>query len=116
MNKATAGIVAILSAAVIYFGSREDYPPGPVDRLIQTENDKALVFAAAVKSTLREPDSFKIDELFVTSAGYTCLAYSARNGFGGMNRQYAVHPDQELEDINQVWSKYCTSTDVRRVK
>lgn len=74
---------------------------------------RALAIAQAqiaLKESLRDPDSLEWDSKFYNlSNGAMCFQYRARNGFGGMNREYLVvakgkmYPNQASR-----WNQFCT--------
>jgi hypothetical protein len=91
----------------------------------QPEVDKQLIARAiegakALHSGMRDPDSFKIDKVWIMRSDKrgdaVCYTYYARNGFGGMNHsaadyapnkkgEYILHPasddyDGPLGNIN----------------
>ena len=53
------------------------------------DRDIALVAVMTVKQSQRNPDSFALEDAFITSSA-VCLTYRGQNGFGGMSRGQAV--------------------------
>jgi hypothetical protein len=51
---------------------------------------RAATGAKILKSSMRNPDSFKLSEVLVMSDGSVCYEYRAQNGFGGINVEHAV--------------------------
>ncbi|WP_254616486.1 hypothetical protein [Burkholderia metallica] len=70
-----------------------------------------------IYSNLRDPDSFKLQSVFIPDNDkvvVSCVEYFARNGFGGMNREYAVgtstHGDFKFSPNNaRIWNKMCAT-------
>lgn len=74
-------------------------PPSP--EILRAEQDRrrseelavqrqrmARAATAAIRATVRDPDSLVIEEVGVSLDGkVACATYRARNGFGGMNRE-----------------------------
>ncbi|MBR8221117.1 MULTISPECIES: hypothetical protein [Burkholderia cepacia complex] len=68
-----------------------------------------------IYTNLRDPDSFKLHSVFIPDNDkvlVSCVEYFARNGFGGMNREYAVgtstHGDFKFSPNNaRIWNKMC---------
>ena len=93
-----------------------------VEKRQRDEQDKNMqVVTYAVIETLyknmRDPDSFKLHSVYVLESStvlVSCVEYYARNGFGGMNREYAVgtstHGDFKFSANNAtVWNKMCAN-------
>jgi len=56
-----------------------------VDRKTNIRERQVGAMVGVVKSSLRNPDSFKARRVIVLENGTICMTYSAQNGFGGMN-------------------------------
>src|SRR5690606_15924854 len=72
--------------------------------------------AKALKSAMRNPDSFKLEKALVMDDGSVCYEYRAQNGFGGMNVGSAVlSADGKVFKLNsddgfaKVWNKLCAN-------
>lgn len=70
----------------------------------------------ALKSAMRNPESFRLESVHVSDAGVACIEYRAQNGFGGMNRESALigngHAATSADkpgDFARVWNKECKS-------
>lgn len=71
--------------------------------------------AQRLKAAMRDPDSFVLEQaLMVEGTNAGCYTYRARNGFGGMNREYAVQsPDgaklliNSMSGFDATWKKWC---------
>jgi hypothetical protein len=73
---------------------------------------KQAAFAWAVtqmvKDAMRDPTSFVVEEALVNDAGtVACLTFRSRNGFGGMNREFAVYAAGKLSQSGAIWNKHC---------
>ncbi len=74
-----------------------------------TDLDSAIAGALRLQGSMRNPDSFKLEEVLIMGNGTVCYRYRAENGFGGMNREYAVlTPKGRLttNDSDQ-WNRLC---------
>lgn len=78
----------------------------------------AQVGAKTLKSSMRDPDSFKLETALVMENGSVCYEYRARNGFGGMNRGQAVlqasgkkivFKSSEEAGFNSLWNRECAN-------
>ena len=49
-----------------------------------------------VKGNLRNPDSFEIRQLLITTDGTLCMTYAAQNGFGGTNVEHIASENSLL--------------------
>jgi hypothetical protein len=75
----------------------------------------ALVGAGLLKKSMRDPDSFKLEQVLVMDkTNAVCYDYRARNGFGGYNKGQAVlSPDlknfktNNEAGFNTLWNKWC---------
>jgi hypothetical protein len=71
--------------------------------------DLAFDAAKAIKAAMRDPDSLKWESIGVNEDGtVACLKYRARNGFGGMNSEFAVVANNAATRKMSDWKKYCT--------
>lgn len=80
---------------------------------------KTAMAAAAVKSAMRDPDSLTWETIRANDdASVICMEYRARNGFGGMNREFAVLVNGKASQKPEAWNKHCTQplTDMKHVK
>jgi hypothetical protein len=69
---------------------------------------------SAVKSGIRDPKTFALESVHVTRADVVCIEYSARNGFGGMNRESIVvdgtqpYPSTDNDSrFFRMWNELC---------
>jgi hypothetical protein len=68
--------------------------------------------AQALHDNMRNPDSFKLSQVFITHGGSICYEYRAQNGFGGMNVGHAAIVRgkvymSEAPGFWVKWNKYC---------
>lgn len=72
----------------------------------------ARVFVRALKEQMRDPESFKVENIRVNEeASIACIEYRAKNGFGGMNKEYAVYKSGALLRSNaSAWNTNCTKS------
>lgn len=47
--------------------------------------------ARVLKKNMRDPDSFRLENVLLMPSGVVCYEYRAKNGFGGYNRDVAVY-------------------------
>jgi hypothetical protein len=52
--------------------------------------------ATVLKGAMRNPDSFVVEEVWVTEKLVACVKYRAQNGFGGMNRDRVIASSTEV--------------------
>jgi hypothetical protein len=66
--------------------------PGQVRERNEYEDRFKLAWTrvAALKSSMRDPQTFALESVHVTRADVVCIEYNARNGFGGTNRESMV--------------------------
>jgi hypothetical protein len=63
---------------------------------------------AAVQQQLRDPQSLQVLQLRVdVTRGVGCVEYTARNGFGGTNRERAVFVSGSVKPAADHWNKHC---------
>lgn len=64
--------------------------------------------AATIKSAMRDPDSLVWESIHTNDdATVMCFEYRARNGFGGMNREFAVIAQGRMSQKPAAWNKHC---------
>lgn len=69
----------------------------------------AVSAGSSIKKALRDPASLKFESMRVSDdAKIICAKYGARNGFGGMNQEYAVFVDGVSRKPESAWNKNCT--------
>lgn len=61
-----------------------------------------------VKAAMREPDSLVWETILANDdASVMCFEYRAKNGFGGMNKEYVVITDKATSQKPEAWNKHC---------
>lgn len=115
----------VLIGAVISAVTKPDVPhapPAPPKTAKQIAQELAAEKAAAkrvtlakllamtVKENAREPESVKFESMLVAKNGdVACAEYRARNGFGGMNKEFVVVVGDEVKRDTRTWSKRCVN-------
>jgi DNA-directed RNA polymerase subunit RPC12/RpoP len=80
----------------------------PPDPIAEARFQKTVLFAAGLKKSLREPESFDVEAAFANQdASVICIQYRARNGFGGMNVEFIVAANKRIYPDAAAWGKYC---------
>jgi hypothetical protein len=68
----------------------------------------AVALLKSVKTNLRDPESFSVEYVGVNEdATVACVEYRAKNGFGGMNKEFAVYAKNNISQTPESWNKYC---------
>ena len=63
---------------------------------------------SAIKNSLREPDSVIWGDILASEKGdVVCVAYRAKNGFGGMNLEHTVMTTRGISSSGATWNKSC---------
>lgn len=82
---------------------------------------EARDFARAVQSMMRDPGSFDVVELRVSSSGAVCLTYRAKNAFNAYVQQRAVRTPEGRTDIqgvlssgSELWIQHCSNGSGKR--
>ena len=118
-SKTALWTLAII-AGLIYLGSGTPTTPeekaaaaakAQTEQLERARNSTMRSTYLAVRSNLRDPDSMKV-ELMLASAKpeAACIAYRARNGFGGMTRDVMVWDGKKYAKTAAAWKKTCEGT------
>jgi len=77
------------------------------------KSTRALAGAMTLKSSMRNPESFKLAAVIATDSGAVCYKYRSQNGFGGMNVALAVLSKNdeiktsEMEGFDKKWKREC---------
>ena len=93
-------------------------PPEPTPAPPKTGGDAtfsmAVLGARSIKEAMRDPDSFKLVDVTIQKNNAICYTYRAKNGYGGMNLEYAVfsHDRKRFRSSSQegfvgTWNKEC---------
>lgn len=71
---------------------------------------QAAAATRAIKAVTREPESVRWDSVLVNEEGtIACIEYGARNGFGGMNREFMVFTANRARADAATWNKHCAN-------
>jgi hypothetical protein len=120
---AVAVIVTIIGIIAIYSANKSITTPEPeLSPAQQTAKNKAeamfqrsVAGAKQLRSSMRNPDSFKLSEAIVMNDGAVCYTYRAQNGFGGLNVGDAVlAPNGKFKSNDSpgyvtLWNKECAN-------
>jgi hypothetical protein len=110
-KKLAIGLIALLSLSAAAGAVFQPPPPSAAEQAARkAHNDRryaATVAVALLRRNLRDPDSLAIDHVFARTATTICVAYRARNGFGGMNRGFAVVTPTTLSSDAARWNRDC---------
>jgi hypothetical protein len=69
----------------------------------------ARAVAENLKKTLRDPDSLIIETMHINDdSTVACVEYRAKNGFGGINREFLVVLKNRSSQKPSDWNKHCT--------
>jgi hypothetical protein len=96
----------------------------PAQQVAKAKNEaifqRVVAGAKQLRSSMRNPDSFKLSDSIVMADGAVCYTYRAQNGFGGLNVGNAVlAPNGKFKSSDSpgyatLWNKECgnkTGTD-----
>jgi hypothetical protein len=91
--------------------------PAPVPIALGANKKPDPVVIAAtmqleLRDAMRNPDSFKIEQILAMPNGATCYQYRAENGFGGVNRERAVFSGLKFkvsgsDGFSALWNRNC---------
>jgi DNA-directed RNA polymerase subunit RPC12/RpoP len=122
-TKIWAAAFAALVAVTVFSPKREANAP---PETAQQKAEKAAARArfsttagvvAAVKASLREPDSAKWEEIRANDdASVVCIIYRARNGFGGVNLEKVSFVKGALHREATPWDENCAGKDLYNMK
>lgn len=109
----------ILMMIVVSFNTESSKPVVSAAELAAKQKSEALfqrsvAGAKQLRSSMRNPDSFKLSEAIVMDDGGVCYHYRAQNGFGGMNIGEAVlAPNDQFKSTDspgfeKLWNKECS--------
>lgn len=90
-------------------------PPVKTEAEIQADNRLRVAFVnvAALRSSLRDPDSLAIDQYGISEDGGTsCVTYRAKNGFGGMNKEMVVLNGDGASRKEKDWNRLCAGKEL----
>lgn len=102
------GLMGVGSAVGAVIGDPADRPKTAEEQANTDRRYAAYQAAAALRRSLREPDSAVFEHARVDAAAKTvCLVYRARNGFGGMGRERVVFVGGVPSQRSSVWNRHC---------
>lgn len=115
LGKVGKYIAAALVVAIVIGLIADGDTPTDSSPQINTEeaerNHRANVarsFEKAIQSSLRDPESLKVEQMAIDSSGnVACAIYRAKNGFGGMNKGMAVKVGSSISEDADSWNKHC---------
>jgi ssDNA-binding Zn-finger/Zn-ribbon topoisomerase 1 len=74
----------------------------------EAEFQRAVAGASALKRGAKNPESFKLDNAFITQAGAMCFSFFGTNSFNATVPGYAVEVAGKLRsDDPASWNKHC---------
>ena len=109
-------LLGLLALKVLLSGSTTPPVSAPQKTAAQIADDarkqarfeRTVAAAISVKTSMRDPESLQWEEIFADDKGNViCLAYRARNGFGGINKEFVVYVDGKPTQKVEVWNKRC---------
>jgi hypothetical protein len=128
------GAFIMVSCIISQDTARKNQPPPPPPETAEQKSarerrDQEVRFAVAganmLKKSMRNPDSFKLDSVFMID-GQTalCYEYRAQNGFGGVNAAKAVvdvnnnqikTSEPYTDAFVRLWNKSCAGKSSREL-
>lgn len=101
----------------------KDLAPTPGQVAASAEKERAFQrtarLAAGIKKSLRDPGSLVWESIHASADGsVACFDYRARNGYGGMGREFVVFADGKASKNPRDWNKRCVDkalADMRHV-
>jgi hypothetical protein len=118
-TKFVGGFILVIIIIGVIGAILSPTPSAPVVSPTQkVQNDKdeatfqrAVAGAKQLRTSMRNPDSFKLGETLIMDDGAVCYDYSSQNGFGGMNAGQAVlsptgkFKSDESTGFRTLWNK-----------
>jgi hypothetical protein len=84
-----------------------------VDQAEEARFQKVAIAVRIVKSSMRDPDSFKLEFAGSNESGSViCMTYRAKNGFGGYNKEQVSIVDGRLSEAASQWNRNCAHKDL----
>lgn len=104
--------IGVAALSVTYCMSVSNkYPSAPPDPMKDVRLDKTRSAVDALKESLRDSESLRINKVFSNADGsVVCIDYAARNGFGGMNKDFVTYLNGVPKVGTQAWNKNCVSS------
>jgi hypothetical protein len=116
----SASALAAIGLLSVVFSAK--YPSDPTkaaaDRALNVaqeaakkqENDRfqeAIYVARMLRKNMKNPDSFKLEEVLRMPDGSLCFSYRAANSFNAVTPGNAVYAAGKLTANDAAWNKYC---------
>ena len=91
--------------------AQEEFEQSIENKKIEKAKNFALIGATNLQKAMRNPNSLKFESVFVTNDGDACYSYMAENGFGGINKEYAVLTKKLnfYANNSSKWNKLCAN-------
>lgn len=103
------GIAIIALAKCSESANRASLNKSPPDPVAEARFQKTAAIARTIKNNLREPESMTLETARANDdASVVCLEYRARNGFGGMSKEFVVFAQNKAHQTPEAWNKHCT--------
>lgn len=119
-GKAVLGLTGVLLVGAVTMVATNPpaaQPEQTVDPAAHLRNEAAYNSVAAVKKSLREPDSATFEKVRVDENATTvCIVYRARNGFGGMGIGHIVFSDGVPSERPADWNRKCVHKSMYELK
>ena len=107
-------VVIGIHAGMTFFGVLPAGQPALTDAQVASEaryidqKEAAARAVAVIRKSVRDPDSLVVEQIFMRNPpNVVCIAYRAKNGFGGVNRTGAVVSSGVSISDPTVWNKRC---------
>ena len=111
------GLLVVGAATSMIGGSPPPQPKTAEDLASDKRNRAAYAAVAALKHSLREPDSAVFEKVRVDDAAETvCIVYRARNGFGGMDIGHVLYRGGIPSEKAAEWNRECAHKDMYELK
>jgi hypothetical protein len=112
MSMTSAVVIGFLLLLPFVFytpSSSTSTPKPPPNPAAEARFQKTARMADGVKRMLRDPESVVWESIRSNDdASVICIEYRARNGFGGMAKEFAVYSKNNVSQEAKAWNKYCT--------
>jgi hypothetical protein len=110
-------VVAFVGAITGSNNGTSQPAPSPAEQAANQKDEatfqRAVMGVKQLRSSMRNPDSFKLGQSLIMNDGAVCYDYRAQNGFGGMNVGHAVlapngqFKSGESSGFSALWNKEC---------
>lgn len=114
---ALTGLLVAGAASSMIGGARPPQPKTAEDLASDKRNRAAYAAVAALKRSLRDPDSAVFEKVRVDDAAETvCIVYRARIGFGGMGIGHVLYRSGIPSERAADWNRRCAHKDMYELK